>query len=78
MAFDNSKDHVLWEEAIEGDKNTEIVVAVRQYEGSDPKVQFSRRYFTKGGEGRFKKLGRLSKDEIEKLAEFLPTVLEQL
>jgi len=78
MAFDNSKDHVLWEESVEGDKNTEIVVAIRQYEGSAPKVQFSRRYFTKGGEGRFKKLGRLSKEELERLIEFLPSALEQL
>jgi hypothetical protein len=78
MAFDQSKDHVLWEESVEGDKKTEIVVAVRQYEGSEPKVQFSRRYFTQGGEGKFKKLGRLSKDELKNLIEFLPAALEQL
>jgi hypothetical protein len=77
MAFDQSKDHVLWEDSVGGDKNTEVVVAVRQYEGSDPKVQISRRYFTQGGEGKFKKLGRLSKDELKNLIEFLPTVLEQ-
>ena len=77
MAYDASKDKVLWEESVEGDKSTEIVVAVRQYEGSDPKVQISRRYFTQAGEGKFKKLGRLSKEEVEKLVEFLPNALNE-
>ena len=78
MAYDPEKDILLWERAIEGDKKTERVCSIRQYDISPPKLGLAKRYFTKDGEGKFKKLGRLSKAEAEKLADFLPNVIEKL
>lgn len=78
MAYDPSKDKLIWEQSIEGDKKTEIVISIRQYDTQAPKLGFAKRYFTKEGEGKFKKLGRLTTAEAVRLAEFIPTAIEQL
>jgi len=78
MAYDPEKDVLLWEEAIEGDKKTEIVFSIRQYDISPPKLGLAKRYFTKEGEGKFKKLGRLSKAEAKKLLKKLPKAIKEL
>ena len=69
---------MLWEQSVEGEKKTEIVVSIHQYNTSAPKINFAKRYFTKEGEGKFKKLGRLTKEEAERLLELLPVAIKEL
>lgn len=78
MAYDPEKDKLLWEQSVEGDKKTEIVISIRQYDTQAPKLGFAKRYFTRDGEGKFKKLGRLTVAEAVRLAEFLPDAITQL
>lgn len=62
MAFDPAKDRLIQTLLDGGDEG--ITVAVRQYAGGQEKIQISR---TVGG--RFAKLGRLSMEEAEEVAE---------
>lgn len=78
MAYDAAKDKLIWEQSVEGDKKTEVVISIRQYDTQSPKLGLAKRYFTKDGEGKFKKLGRISKVEAERLLGILPIAIKEL
>jgi len=64
--FDKNLDQELFSESIEFDKNR-IAVSVFAYNNGTPKLQISREMKSTSGEYSFAKLGRLSKDEVEKI-----------
>ena len=77
MAYDPDKDILLWWKPVKGEGKTDIILSVYQYGSNDPKLGIARR-FTKNGEPKFKKLGRLSKTEAENLLEVLPEAIQKL
>lgn len=77
--YDPNKDETINEFSVEGDKNTEIVLELKSYDNSPVKLALSKRWFSKDGDkSGFKKLGRLNKDEVERVLEILPTVLGEM
>ncbi|HIG93205.1 TPA: hypothetical protein HA242_05335 [Candidatus Woesearchaeota archaeon] len=64
--FDKSLDQELFSEALGFDKSR-ITVSVFAYNNGTPKLQLSRETKTMDGEYSFAKLGRLTKDEVEKI-----------
>ncbi len=65
-AFDKSLDKELFSESIDFQKSR-ITVAVFAYNNGTPKLQLSRENKSAGGEYSFAKLGRMSKEEVEKV-----------
>lgn len=77
--YDPEKDKLIWIHFIEGEGKTEIAFSIYQYGEHPPKVGMARRYFVKNDpDPRFKKLGRVSKAEAERIFETLPLVIEKL
>ncbi len=66
MAFDKSLDKELFSEALGFDKSR-ITVSVFAYNNGTPKLQLSRENKTADGEYSFAKLGRLTKEEVERI-----------
>ncbi|MBI2665857.1 hypothetical protein HYX12_04515 [Candidatus Woesearchaeota archaeon] len=66
MAFDKSLDQELFAESISFDK-CKITVAVFSYNNGTPKLQISRENKNAEGELSFAKLGRMTKEEVEKI-----------
>jgi hypothetical protein len=66
MAFDKNLDKELFSEAVEL-PGTKITVGVFSYNDGTPKLQISRENQNAAGEYSFNKLGRLTKEEIEKI-----------
>ena len=64
--FDKSLDQELFSESIEFERSR-ITVAVFAYNHGIPKLQISRENKNAGGEHSFAKLGRMTKDEVEKV-----------
>lgn len=65
-AFDKSLDKELFSESIELEKSR-IAVSVFTYNNGTPKLQISRETKSAAGEYSFAKLGRLNKEEVEKV-----------
>ena len=64
--FDKSLDQELFSEKVDFDKSR-ITVSVFAYNHGTPKLQLSRENKSADGEYTFAKLGRLTKDEVEKI-----------
>jgi len=64
--FDKSLDKELYSEPLEFDKSR-ITVAVFAYNNGTPKLQISRENKNASGEYSFAKLGRMTKEEVEKV-----------
>ena len=64
--FDKSLDKELYSEPLEFDKSR-ITVAVFAYNNGPPKLQISRENKNASGEYSFAKLGRMTKEEVEKV-----------
>ena len=64
--FDKSLDKELFSQVIDFDKSR-ITVSVFAYNKGTPKLQLSRENKSSDGEYTFAKLGRLTKDEVEKI-----------
>ena len=76
MAYDNSLDKSLFSEPIEFD-NSRITVSVFSYNNGIPKLQISRE--TKNGEEyTFAKLGRMTKEEAEKVIPAIHNALKHM
>ncbi len=76
MAFDSSMDKSLFSESIEFD-TSRITVGVFSYNNGTPKFQISRE--TKNGEEyNFAKLGRMTKQEVEKVLPIMEKALKHL
>ena len=75
MAYDKSADKVLYMANIEGENDTTLKVSVYSYNGGEPKLQIGPRVYQKrNGEDGFRKAGRLTGGEVEKLADLMPVV----
>jgi hypothetical protein len=75
MAYDKSADKVLYMANIEGENDTTLKVSVYSYNGGEPKLQIGPRVYQKrNGEDGFRKAGRLTGGEVEKLADIMPVV----
>ena len=70
MAFDKNLDRELFSESIDLDKSV-IAVAVFSYNNGTPKLQISRQNKNAAGELSFAKLGRMTKEEVEKVLPFM-------
>lgn len=78
MAFKKELDKELYSVKIESE-DTEIQVSVSSYNDGKPKLQIGPRVFEKkDGTPAFRKMGRLTADETEKLLEVLPEALEHM
>lgn len=79
MAFKKELDKELFHANIECDDGTTLKVSVNSYNGGEAKLQIGPKVYTKkdGSEG-FRKAGRLSSGEVEKLADVLPEVMVHL
>jgi len=64
--FDKNLDKELYSEPLEFNKSR-ITVAVFAYNNGTPKLQLSRENKSASGEYSFAKLGRMSKEEVEKV-----------
>ena len=64
--FDKSLDKELFSEPIELERSR-ITVAVFAYNNGTPKLQISRENKNASGEYSFAKLGRMTKEEVEKV-----------
>ncbi len=69
-SFDKSLDKELFSESVEFE-HSRITVAVFSYNDGVPKVQISRENKLASGEYTFSKLGRLAKEEVEKVIPLL-------
>lgn len=76
MAFDSSMDKSLFSESVEFEASR-ITVGVFSYNNGIPKLQISRE--TKNGEEfTFAKLGRMTKNEVEKVLPIMQKALKHL
>jgi len=64
--FDKSLDKELFSQSIDFDKS-KMTVSVFAYNNGTPKLQISRENKNAEGELSFAKMGRLTKDEVEKI-----------
>ena len=72
MAYDTSKDKVLWEGEV-GD----LQISVHSYGDGEPKLQIGPRKTVKEGEEpRYRKAGRLSLDEFDYILKFKKAILQ--
>jgi hypothetical protein len=75
MAYNKGLDKVLYMANIDGENDTTLKVSVFSYNGGEPKLQIGPRvYIKRDGEEGFRKAGRLSEGEVEKLVDVLPAV----
>ncbi len=69
-SFDKSLDKELFSDSVEFARSR-ITVAVLSYNEGTPKVQISRENKLASGEYTFAKLGRMAKEEVEKVIPLL-------
>jgi len=75
MAYDKSADKILYMANIDSDDGTVLKVSVYSYNGGEPKLQIGPRVYQKrNGEDGFRKAGRLTGGDVEKLVDILPIV----
>lgn len=78
MAFDANLDKELWGETVDFE-TTRISVRVMSYNDGEPKIQISRENLQQArGEYTFAKLGRMTKEEAEKVAPLIQKALENM
>ncbi len=77
MAFDKELDKQIYEEEIEMGNNI-IKVGVYSYNEGPKKMQLIRQSKTQEGELRFAKLGRLTKEEAEKVIPAMQKAFEKM
>ena len=76
MAFDKNLDKELFSEIVDFGR-TKITVSVFSYNEGTPKLQLSRENQS-GEDYSFAKLGRLTKDEIEKILPLIEKAMESM
>ncbi|MEK6942728.1 MAG: hypothetical protein AABX00_01545 [Nanoarchaeota archaeon] len=75
--FDKSLDKELFLEPIQFE-TTRITVGVFSYNDGEKKMQISRENMSQDGEWSFAKLGRMFKDEAEKVIPVMQKALEKM
>jgi hypothetical protein len=76
MAYDSSLDNALFSESVDFE-NSRITVSVYSYNNGTPKLQISRENID-GEDYKFAKLGRMTKDEVEKVLPLMQKAFEHL
>lgn len=76
MAYDNTLDKVLFSENFESGFSR-ISVSVFSYNNGTPKLQISREN-NENGDWKFSKLGRLTKEETEKILPLIEKALSYM
>lgn len=77
MAFDKSLDKELFSETIDFEK-TRINVGVYSYNEGEKKLQLGRENANAAGEWNFAKLGRMTKQESERVIPVIQKALEHM
>jgi len=77
MPYDPELDKKIFNEDIEFE-NTKITVSVHSYNEGIPKLQISRENPNADGEYRFAKLGRMLKEEVEKVLPVIQKAMEHM
>ena len=77
MAFDKNLDKNMFSETITFE-TTRITVGVFSYNEGEKKLQISRENMNQNGEWQFAKLGRMFKDEAEKIIPVMQKALESM
>jgi len=77
MPFDKELDKEIYSETAEFEK-TKIKVGVFSYNDGTPKIQITRENMNAAGEPRFAKLGRMTKEEAEKVIPLMQKALENM
>lgn len=73
MAYNEKLDKVLFDAGIPNEDGTTLKVSVYSYNGGEPKLQIGPRVYTKkNGEEGFRKAGRMTGGEMEKLVDLMP------
>ena len=75
--FDKSLDKEMFSETIKFE-TTRISVGVFSYNDGEKKLQISRENMNQDGEWSFAKLGRLFKDEVEKVIPLIQKALKHM
>ena len=76
--FDSSLDKSLFEREADFE-TTKIKVEIRSYNEGQPKIQLSRENLDpESGNWKWSKLGRLRKEEAQKVQEFLEEAIKEL
>ena len=77
MAFDKNLDKNLFSETI-AFETSRITVGVFSYNDGEKKLQISRENMDQNGQWSFAKLGRMFKDEVEKVIPVMQKALEDM
>ena len=77
MAFDKNLDKEIFSEMINFE-TTRITVGVFSYNDGEKKLQISRENMSQNGEWSFAKLGRMFKDEAEKVLPAMEKALKEM
>jgi hypothetical protein len=77
MAFDSNLDKNLFSESVEFAKSR-ITVGVFSYNDGQPKLQISRENLNADGESTFAKLGRMTKEEAEKVLPLMQKAISSM
>ena len=77
MAFDKNLDKEIFSEVIQFE-TSRITVGVFSYNDGEKKLQISRENMNQNGEWSFAKLGRMFKDEVEKVIPIMEKALEHM
>ena len=77
MAFDKNVDKEIFSETI-AFETSRITVGVFSYNDGEKKMQISRENMNQNGEWSFAKLGRMFKDEAEKVIPVMKKALEKM
>lgn len=75
--FDKSLDKKIFSETIQFE-TSRITVGVFSYNDGEKKLQISRENLSQNGEWSFAKLGRMFKDEVEKVIPEMEKALKQM
>lgn len=77
MPFDPNLDKKLFSETVEFE-GSNIVVGVFAYNDGTPKMQLTRERVNADGETSFAKLGRMTKEEVEKVIPIMQKAMESM
>ena len=77
MPFDPNLDKKLFSEEIEFE-GSNIIVGVFSYNDGTPKLQLARERINASGDKSFAKLGRMTKEEVEKVIPAMQKAIESL
>ncbi len=75
--FDKNLDKELFSETIQFE-TTRITVGIFSYNDGEKKLQISRENMNQNGEWSFAKLGRMFKDEVEKVISVMQKALKDM